>query len=42
MEHYDTGDDHAADQDVLVTLGPPLDQPHDGVGHSKDRRNVLE
>ena len=40
-EHDDAGGDHAAEEDVLVALLPPLDEPHDGGGHADRRRDVL-
>ena len=40
-EHDDAGGDHAAEEDVLVALLSPLDEPHDGGGHADRRRDVL-
>ena len=40
--HDEAGENHATDQDVFVGLGPPLDQPHDGVGHAENWSHILQ
>ncbi len=40
--HDEAGDDHSGNQDVGVTFRASFDQSHHGVGHPKDRGNILK
>ena len=40
-QHDEARGDHAAEEDVLVALLPPLHEAHDGGGHADRRRDVL-